>query len=125
MKRQILGTTAKPYVQGLKVTGGQSLVFISGQIARDEQDEVYAPNDLEQQARYIFTNIEKLVCEAGGTMKNVVKIVAYVTTLEAYGSYGAIRREFFGDHLPTSSTVQVTSLVTPGCVIEIEAIAVL
>lgn len=125
MNRQILGTTTRSYVQGLKISDGQSLIFISGQIARGEDDVVYAPDDLEQQARYIFTNIKKLVNEAGGTLRNVVKIVAYVTTLEAYGSYNTIRREFFGDHLPTSSTLQVTSLVTPGCVIEIEAIAVL
>jgi 2-iminobutanoate/2-iminopropanoate deaminase len=125
MNRSVLGRTAKPYSQGLKITGCKSIIFISGQIARDENDVVFFPGDLEQQARYIFESIDKLLAQAGAAMSDVVKIVAFVTTLDGYASYSKVRRDVFGDMLPVSSTVQVTSLVTPGCVIEIEAVALL
>lgn len=125
MNRSVLGSTTKPYSQGLKITGGSSTIFISGQIARDEHDVVFFPGDMEKQARYIFASIDELLVQAGATMSNVVKIVAFVTTLDGYASYSKVRRDVFGSTLPVSSTVQVTSLVTPGCVIEIEAIAVL
>jgi enamine deaminase RidA (YjgF/YER057c/UK114 family) len=124
MMREILGPAGAPFAQGLKVAG-QQLIFISGQLAVDGQGNVVAPNDMEAQARHVFASIEQLLKEGGATMKNVVKITAFVTTMDGYAKYGAVRREVFGDHLPASSTVGVSSLVVPGCVIEIEAVAVL
>lgn len=125
MERKTLGRSGKAsFSQGLKVTG-QELVFISGQVARDATGAVVAPDNLPRQAEFIFESMRKLLEEAGASFRNVVKITAFVTTLDDYAAYGAIRKRIFGDDLPTSSTVQVTSLVTPGCVIEIEAIAVL
>jgi 2-iminobutanoate/2-iminopropanoate deaminase len=124
MKRTVIGKTGTPYSPALKVEGG-SLFFISGQLAVDETGSLVGPGDLEAQARYIFAAMEKLLAEGGGTIKNIVKIGAFITTMDGYASYGNVRREVFGDSLPTSSTVIVAGLVTPGCVIEIEAIAVL
>lgn len=124
MDRRVLGSTGAPYAQGLKVAG-QQLIFISGQLALDEHGKVVDPGNLEAQARYIFRSIEKLLREGGGSLANVVKITAFVTTLDGYSSYGQVRRDVFGADLPTSATVQVTSLVAPGCVIEIDAMAVL
>ena len=124
MDRTVLGPAGTPFSQGLKVTG-RELIFISGQLAVDERGAVVAPDDLEAQARYVFASIEKLLRQGGASLADVVKITAFVTTLDGYASYGKVRREVFGERLPTSSTVQVTSLVTPGCVIEIEAVAVL
>jgi enamine deaminase RidA (YjgF/YER057c/UK114 family) len=124
MDRTVLGPTGTPYSQGVKVAG-QTMIFISGQLAIDETGRVVSPGVIEDQARFIFKSIERLVREGGGTMANVVKITAFVTTLDGYASYGTVRREVFENALPASATVQVTSLVTPGCVIEIDAIAVL
>ncbi len=125
MKRTVLGPQGPFSIsQGLKVSG-QEMVFISGQVAMDDKGAVVAPNDLPAQAEFVLKSIEKLLGEAGATFRNVVKITAFVTTLENYSAYGALRKKYFGDHLPTSSTVQVTGLVVPGCVIEIEAVAIL
>lgn len=124
MKRTVIGKTGTPYSQALKIEGGE-MVFISGQLAIDANGTLVGPGDLEAQARYIFASMEKLLRDAGGSLENVVKIGAFITTMDGYPSYGKVRREMFGDTLPTSSTVIVAGLVTPGCVIEIEAIAVL
>jgi 2-iminobutanoate/2-iminopropanoate deaminase len=124
MKRTVIGKTGTPYSQALRVEGGE-LFFISGQLAVDESGALVGAGDLEAQARHIFASMDKLLHEAGGSLKNIVKIGAFITTMDGYASYGKVRRDVFGDALPTSSTVIVAGLVTPGCVIEIEAIAVL
>jgi len=124
MKRTVIGKTGTPYSQALKIEG-QEMVFISGQLAVDANGTLVGPGDLEAQARYIFASMEELLRDVNGSLKNIVKIGAFITTMDGYASYGKVRRDVFGDTLPTSSTVIVAGLVTPGCVIEIEAIAVL
>ncbi len=124
MSRTVLGPTGTPYSIGLKVFGAET-IYVAGHLAVDPDGRVVAPGDMEGQARYIFAAIGKLLKEAGGSLSDVVKITAYITTLEGYASYGTVRRAVFGDMLPTSATLQVAGLVIPGCLIEIEAIAVL
>ena len=111
-----LGPSGRPYSHALDVAGGKHMVFVSGQLARADPEHAHHPGDLGRQA---------LLREAGGSLADVVKITAFLTTLDGYADYSAIRREVFADPLPASSTVQVSSLVTPGCLIEIEAIAIL
>lgn len=123
--KQALGPAGRPYSQALDVTGGTRMLFVSGQLARADPDQAHQPGELGRQAREIFANIDSLLREAGGSLADVVKITAFLTTLEGYADYSSIRREVFVDPLPASSTVQVSSLVTPGCLIEIEAIAIL
>ncbi|MDX3907307.1 MAG: RidA family protein [Pigmentiphaga sp.] len=120
-----LGPAGRPYSQGLRVEGGSHLIFISGQLARADPERAHHPGDLGRQAREIFGNIDTLLRESGASLSDVVKITAFVTTLDGYAEYSDIRREVFSDPLPASSTVQVSSLVTPGCLIEIEAIAII
>ena len=124
MGRTVLGPVGTPYSVGLKVSGRET-VYLAGHLAVDDSGTLVAPGDMEGQARYIFDSMTKILAEAGGSLRDVVKITAYITTLEGYKSYGTVRRDVFGDHLPTSATLQVAGLVIPGCLIEIEAIAVL
>jgi 2-iminobutanoate/2-iminopropanoate deaminase len=115
-----LGAAGTPYSQGLKIGKGAQMVFISGQLAKP------APGQgMGAQAREIFANIDALLREAGGSLADVVKITAFITTLDGYADYSALRKEVFTAPYPTSSTVQIAGLVVPGCLIEIEAIAVL
>jgi enamine deaminase RidA (YjgF/YER057c/UK114 family) len=124
MGRTVLGPVGTPYSVGLKVSGSET-VYLAGHLAVDESGALVAPGDMEGQARYIFESMAKILAEAGGSLSDVVKITAYITTLEGYKSYGTVRRDVFGENLPTSATLQVAGLVIPGCVIEIEAVAVL
>lgn len=125
MDKQTLGEAGRPYSQALRVRGASELIFVSGQLARANLTTAHHQGSMVEQAREIFSNIEKLLAQAGATMDHVVKITAFVTTLEGYDGYSALRKEVFKDPLPASATVQVTSLVTPGCLIEIEAVAAL
>ncbi len=125
IEKMPLGPSGRPYSQGLKVGGASEMIFISGQLARVDMSTANHVGNIGSQAREIFGNIDVLLREAGGSLADVVKITAFITTLDGYEDYSRIRKEVFSEPFPTSSTVQVTALVTPGCLIEIEAIAVL
>ena len=123
MGRIVIGPTGTPYSAALKVSGSET-VYVSGLLATDAEGTIVAA-DLEGQARYIFASMSQLLSEAGATLADVVKITAYITSLDGYASYGTVRRDVFGERLPASATLQVAGLVIPGCLIEIEAVAVL
>jgi 2-iminobutanoate/2-iminopropanoate deaminase len=77
---------------------------------------------MEAEARATFACIERALKLAGADMAHVVKINAYVTSLDNYGEYAKVRNEVFGEHMPASATVQVAGLLV-GAQIEIDAVA--
>lgn len=117
---------AIPLQQGLRVG---NLLFLSGQVALDAQGNIIGVGDLGAQTRQCFTNIGGLLVAAGGDFGNVVKLTTFftvdITNLPGIQPYFDVRREFFGSHKPTSTGVQVTSLIYPELMLEVEAVAVL
>ena len=105
----------------LLVEGEGAWVFISGQLGTDEDGNI-VPGGLEAEARLTFSHLIDKVVAAGGGSSNVVKLTAYLTSLDEYPKYGSVRREVFGDTLPASTAVQVVGLLG-GATIEIDAIA--
>ncbi len=101
------------------------LLFISGQVPRDAEGNVVAPGNLEAQTRNVFEKIASITESAGGDMSNVVKITFYLITFDDYNDFSRIRAEYFGNERPASSTVQVTRLLDPEFMVEIEAVAIL
>jgi 2-iminobutanoate/2-iminopropanoate deaminase len=65
----------------------------------------------------------KAVQEAGGTAADVVKITAFLTSLDDYQRYNEVRREVFGSSLPASTAVAVAGLILTTASIEIDAVA--
>ena len=104
---------------------GRRLVFISGQLPTDAAGQLVGAGNMEAQVRQTFANIQRLLNQAAGSLANVVKITAFLTTLADYAQYSAVRREFFAPNFPTSSAVQVAGLVLEGALVENEAIALL
>jgi enamine deaminase RidA (YjgF/YER057c/UK114 family) len=82
MGRTVLGPVGTPYSVGLKVSGSET-VYLAGHLAVDESGALVAPGDMEGQARYIFESMAKILAEAGGSLSDVVKITAYITTCSA------------------------------------------
>ena len=113
------------YTQAIKVTGGQSIVFLAGQVAYDKDGSALHKGDFKAQAREAFTCIKRLVEGAGGTVKNIVKVNTYVTDVKNRPAYREARQQVFGDHEPASTLVQIGALAAPEYLIEIEAIAVI
>jgi enamine deaminase RidA (YjgF/YER057c/UK114 family) len=125
-------TLPKPagFSYGYEVKHGR-LVFISGQVARDEQNAVVGKGDLVAQFRQVCRNIQTVMSAAGGSMTDVVKLTIYVLDTDDYKRHlreiGGVYREYFGKHFPAMTLVGARDLfdAADGCLIEIEGVAAL
>lgn len=115
-------TPKMPFSQAIQV--GKQL-FISGQVAVDAEGRLVGKGDIEAQTRQVMENIKALVEAAGGSLDDIVKTTTFVTTMKDFAKTAAVRREYFKEPYPGSTAVQVTQLVDPDYLIEIEAIAIL
>jgi enamine deaminase RidA (YjgF/YER057c/UK114 family) len=113
------------YHQAVKVSGAQTVLFVSGQVAYDKDGGVLHRGDFKAQAREAFRAIKALVEAQGGTLDNVVKLNTYVVDVRYRADLVPVREEFFGKKGPASTLVQVGALAHPDWMIEIEAIVVL
>jgi 2-iminobutanoate/2-iminopropanoate deaminase len=115
------------YSQAVKVSGAETILYLSGQVAYDDNGGVAHPGDFKAQARATLQAVKAQVEAGGGTMANIVKVNTYLTDIRHRADYGPIREEFFGKNkkMPASTLVAVTALAQPEFLIEIEAIAVI
>lgn len=113
------------YTQGIKVTGAQTVLFLSGQVAYEKDGSVACRGDFKGQARGAFDAISALVESQGGTMANVVKITTYITDMRYRVDLAPIREAYLGKKGPASTLVEIRALAHPDWMIEIEAIAVI
>jgi 2-iminobutanoate/2-iminopropanoate deaminase len=109
------------FSDAVTVSGTGRLINISGNVGFGPDNKVVA-GGMEAEARATFANIERTLSQVGADLSHVIKITAFVTTLDDYAAYAAVRAELFADRLPSSSTVQVAGLLV-GAQIEIEAVA--
>ena len=112
------------YTQGIKVSGAQTLLFLSGQVSYDKDGGVLHRGDFKAQAREAYRALKALVEAAGGTLDSVVKLNTYLTDIRYRADLVPVRQEFFPKRSPASTLVQVSALAHPDWLIEIEAIAV-
>jgi len=110
-----------PYSQAIEARGAR-FVFVSGQIPLDKNTMTIVGADARTQARKVLENIEAVLLAAGLTRWNVVKTTIFLKDLEDFGAVNEVYAEFFGEHKPARSTVQVARL-PKDALVEIEAIA--
>ena len=120
---------AKGYSDGVLVSGAGRLLFVSGQIAWDEQHRLVGAGDFAAQFAQALKNVVAVVNAAGGFPDHVVRMTVYVTDKRLYSAktteIGAAWRAIMGKHYPAMSLVQVADLLEPGALVEIEATAAL
>ena len=113
------------YSQVVK-SAGATTVHVAGTVPFDEEANVVGIDDMKLQVIKILDNIRKSLDAAGATPADVVRINVYTLDVDDYVSNGAPEViSFFGDNKPASTTVQVSRLVHPDWVVEIEATAVI
>ena len=105
------------------IQGAGQVVHLKGQVALDVEGHVVANGDMRGQTRKTLENIRAVLAAMGGRMEDVVSLTHYVTDIDAFMTTGDIRREFFGEPYPVTTTVQVVRLYHPDLVVEITAIA--
>ena len=99
------------------------LLFISGLTSRDADGNVVGAGDIKLQTETILENMKRLLAEAGGSMADIVKVTVFIRDMEQFDEIHEVRRRYFSEPYPASSMVEVSRLVSPEHLIEIEAIA--
>ena len=102
-----------------------NVVEVAGTTAVDEAGTVVGLDDPGAQARYILQKIEKALAEAGATMRDVVRTRMFVTDISRWEAVGQAHGEFFRDVKPVATMVEVSRLISPELLVEIEVTAVI
>jgi reactive intermediate/imine deaminase len=106
-------------------TPASRLVYISGQVALDAEDQLVGQGDLSTQTRQVFENLTTALNAAGASWKDVVKLTYYVLDVSEVASIRAIRDDYVDtEHRPASTLVEVSGLARDDLLIEIDAVAV-
>jgi len=110
-----------PYSQGI-VAG--NLVFTSGQLPIDPSSGDLVNDDIKLATKTSLENVKSILEEAGSSIEKVIKVTVYVTNMDDFSKINEVYSEYFAEHKPARSLVEVSRLPKGG-LIEIEAVATL
>lgn len=100
-------------------------VYVTGTPPYNDDGSTHAPGDAYAQAKRCLQTIERALAELGASMSHIVRTRMFVTDITRWDEFGRAHREFFADHPPATSMIEIKSLIDPAMLIEIEADAVL
>jgi enamine deaminase RidA (YjgF/YER057c/UK114 family) len=99
-------------------------IFVTGTAPVAEGGGVHSPGDAYAQTRRCFEIMRAALAELGAGMERVTRTRMFVTDITRWEEYGRAHREVFGAHPPTTTMVEVSRLIDPDMLVEIEADAV-
>lgn len=100
-------------------------IEVTGTVAVDDLGEVAGRGDAYLQTKFVIEKIEKILQRAGASLKDVVRTRMYVTDISRWEEYGKAHGEFFQDIKPCTTMIEISALIDPAYLIEIEATAII
>jgi len=120
-----------PYAPAIRVESPGDLLFVSGATPSPlyhkhphELQEHMHPNTIEEQATRVFDTLTSILEHQGLAWTDVVRITKYLTDMRDQDGLNAVMGHYMGDWKPTSTTICVNALSTPGARVEVDLIAV-
>jgi enamine deaminase RidA (YjgF/YER057c/UK114 family) len=120
-KRVSIGTPWEPIFGYSRAVRAGNSVYVSRATAPDSGGERVGIDDAYAHAVQTLRNVQAALEGAGATLADVVRTRMYVTDTADWQAVGRAHGEFFGDVLPATSMVQVSGLIDPRMLVEIEA----
>lgn len=123
-REMVIPVPQSAYSQAVKVKGG-TLVFLSGVGPIDEKGVLLAPGDFPGQVRATWEHMRRIMAKVGGSLDDIVTMTVYTTERRWGEVFTDMRKEVFKTGYPSSAFMEARKLLTPGALLEIQAIAVL
>jgi enamine deaminase RidA (YjgF/YER057c/UK114 family) len=108
-----------------RVVRAGSHVWVAGCTATTEDGAIAGPGNAYVQAQQTLSNLEAALAQVGGRLEDVVRTRMYVTDISQWEAVGRAHGEVFGDIRPATAMVEVSALIDPRMLVEIEADAFL
>ncbi len=105
------------------IQGDGQIVHLKGQVSLDRDGKIVGKGDIRAQTQKTLENIQAVLASVGGAMGDVISLIHFVTDIGKFMETGDIRRQFFREPYPVTTTVQVAALYDPALMVEITAIA--
>lgn len=100
-------------------------VEVTGTVAVDGDGQLVGGESAYEQTRFILSKIEKVLEKAGASLSDVVRTRIFVTDISRWEEYGRAHGEFFSAIRPCTTMVEVSRLISPEYLVEIEATAII
>jgi len=117
-----LGTAGAPFSQGVR---SGSTIWVSAQAGHDAQGSVVGANDPVAQCRAIFERVGAVLAAGGAAPSDVVIVRGFLKRRQDIQATWQVRKEFFGDHRPASTTFMVSDVEPEGALMSFEVVATL
>lgn len=102
-----------------------NIIEVTGTVAVDDESRLQGGDSAYAQTRFILEKIASVLEKAGAGMKDVVRTRMFVTDISRWEEFGKAHGEFFGEIRPCTTLVEVSKLIAPEYLIEIEATAII